>query len=120
MWPYKIHSEEEYNKVIEFVQEYAVSLGAEYVCSKTEKFTTYWREDYAVQENAEMKIYKFGEEYFWVEHHFLADRPFMIFSFGDTMESIFDDMDPFPYNLEEDELKAEVRYSLGIEEYPKA
>ena len=33
MWPYKIHSEEEYNKVIEFVQEYAVSLGAEYVCT---------------------------------------------------------------------------------------
>ncbi len=41
-------------------------------------------------------------------------------SFGDTIESIFDDMDPFPYNLDEDELKAEVGYSLGIEEYPKA
>ena len=119
MWPYKIHSEEEYNKVIEFVQEYAVSLGAEYVCTKTEKFTTYWREDHAIQENVEMKIYKFGEEYFWVEHHYLPDRPFLVFSFGDSIETIGDDADPFPYDLDKEELEAEVRYSLGIEEYPE-
>ncbi len=52
-------------------------------------------------------------------YHFVADRPFMVLSFGDTIENIFDDAEPFPYNLEEDELKAEVRYSLGIEPYPK-
>ena len=119
MWPYKNHSEEEYNKVIEFVQAYAVSLGAEYVCSKTEKFTTYWRENYAVQENSDMKIYKFGEEYFWVEHHYLPSGPFIVFSFGDSIENIVDDAEPFPYDLDKEELEAEVRYSLGIEEYPE-
>lgn len=119
MWPYKNHSEEEYIKVIEFVQDYSVLLGAEYVCSKTEKFTTYWREDYAIQENVEMKIYKFGEEYFWVEHHYLPSGPFIVFSFGDSIENIGDDAEPFPYDLDKEELEAEVRYSLGIEEYPE-
>ena len=40
MWPYTDHSEEEYYKVIEFVQDYARALGAKYICSKLQKFTT--------------------------------------------------------------------------------
>jgi hypothetical protein len=119
MWPYNDHSEEEYYKAIRFVEDYAVSLGAEYVCTKEEKFTTF-AGDKTIIEISDMRVFKYGDEYFWIEHHFLEDCPFMVFSFGDTIETIFDDMEPFPYNLEEDELKAEVRYSLGIEEYPKA
>lgn len=119
MWSYDDHSEEEYYKVIRFVENYAVSLGAEYVCIKEEKFTTSLG-DKTITETSNMRIFKYGDGYFWVEHHFLADCPFMVFSFGDIIESIFDDMDPFPYNLDKDELEAEVRYSLGIEEYPKA
>jgi len=30
-----------------------------------------------------------------------------------------DDAEPFPYDLTEEELKAEVRYSLGLEVYPE-
>lgn len=41
MWPYEDHSEEEYERVISFVEEYAVSLGAKLVDSKEEAFTTY-------------------------------------------------------------------------------
>ncbi|HBZ03922.1 MAG TPA: hypothetical protein DEO83_08955 [Lachnospiraceae bacterium] len=67
MWPYTEHSEEEYNKAVYFVLQYAESLGEKYICTKQEKFTT-----------------------------------------------ISGDEDPFPYNLTEEELKAEVRYSLGI------
>ena len=119
MWPYDNHSEEEYYKAIKFVEDYAVSLGAEYVCTKEEPFTTYVG-DKIIKEKPKMRVFKYGDEYFQVEHHFVADRPFMVLSFGDTIENIFDDADPFPYNLEEDELKAEVRYSLGIERYPKA
>lgn len=69
--------------------------------------------DKIIKEKAEMKVFKYGDEYFRVEHHFLADRPFIVFSFGETIENIFEGANPFPYNLEEYELKAEVRYSLG-------
>ena len=51
------------------------------------------------------------------EDHFTADCPFLVFSFGDSVETVgSDDAEPFPYNLSEEELKAEVRCSLGIEE----
>ena len=119
MWPYENHSEEDYNRAITFVEEYAVSLGAKLVCSKGETFTTY-SGDKIIKESLDMNIYQFGKEYFWIEHHFLADRPFMVFSFGDSIENVGDeDAIPFPYNLPEEELKAEVRYSLGLEDYPK-
>lgn len=41
----------------------------------------------------------------------------MVFSFGDSVDTIIEDAEPFSYNLTEEELKAEVRYSLGIEKY---
>ena len=119
MWPYTDHSEEDYKKAVEFVQKYAQSLGAKNICSKLQKFTTITGDQNPVQETLEMKIFKFGNEYFWLEHHFQPDRPFIVFSFGDSVDTIFEDAEPFPYNLSEEELKAEVRYSLGIEKYPK-
>ena len=115
MWPYKNHSEEEYNKSIAFVQDYAQTLGAEYVITKIEKFTTITGNQKHVTELLEMKIYKYKDEYFWVEPHYQSDRPFIVFTFGDSVDTIFEDAEPFPYNLPEEELKAEVRYSLGIE-----
>ena len=116
MWPYENHDEDEYYKAIDFVELYAVSLGAAFVCSKEEKYTTYTGDKY-ITSVQEMNIYKFGDEYFWVEDHFTSDCPFLVFSFGDSVETIgSDDAEPFPYNLSEEELKAEVRYSLGIEE----
>ena len=119
MWLYTNHSEEEYNKAMGFVQEYAQSLGAKYICSKLQKFTTISGDQEPVQETLEMKIFKFGNEYFWLEQHFQPDLPFIVFSYGDSVDTIFEDVEPFPYNLSEDELKAEVRYFLGIEMYPK-
>lgn len=119
MWPYRDHDEEEYNRVLRFVEEYAVSLGAELVGSKEETFTTF-AGDLQVRETLDMRIYRFGDEYYWVEHHFLPDRPFMVFSFGDSVETVgSDDAEPFPYDLTEEEQKAEVRYSLGLEAYPE-
>ena len=119
MWPYTNHSEEEYNKAVEFVQDYAKSLGAKYICSKLQKFTTISGDKEPVNETIEMKIFKFKDEYFWLEDHFQPDRPFIVFSFGDSVDTIFEDAEPFPYNLTEEDLKAEVRYSLGIEKYPE-
>ena len=118
MWPYSNHSEEDYYKAIEFVENYALSLGAEYVCTKEERFSAF-SGDKEIVEESKTKVYKYGDDYYWIEHHFLADCPYIVFSFGDTIETIFDDADPFPYNLTEEDLKAEVRYSLGIEKYPR-
>ena len=61
---------------MKYVQDYAQSLGAKYVCSKLEKFTTISDDNEPIQEILKMKIFKFGNEYFWLEHHFQPDRPF--------------------------------------------
>ncbi len=66
-----------------------------------------------------MRVYQYNDEFFWIENHFLPDKTFLVFSFGDAIDTIFEDAEPFPYDLSEEELKAEVRYSLGIEPYPK-
>ncbi len=115
MWPYEDHNQEEYYRVIESIEEYTVSLGTKLVDFKEETFTTYAGDKY-IQERLEMNIYQYGDEYFWIEHHFTPDCPFIVFSFGDSIEDVgSDDADPFPYNLDEEELKAEVRCSLGLE-----
>ena len=116
MWPYKNHSENEYYKTIAFIEEYVLTLGAVFVCTKSEKFTTVSVDD-IISEKLDMNVFKYKDEYFWIEHHFLPDSPYIVLSFGDTIDSIFDDAEPFPYNLSEDEIKAEVRCSLGIDRY---
>lgn len=115
MWPYKNHNEEDYEKTIEFVEQYAVSLGAKLVDTKIEEFTTI-AGDNVIEESSKMNIYMFDGLYFWVEHHFVPEKPFIVLSFGESIDDIFDDADPFPYDLPEEELKKEVRYSLGLEE----
>lgn len=117
-WPYEDHSEEDYYNAVDFVEKYAEALGAKLICTKEEKFNTYSGAGHILEVN-EMRIYQYKDEYFWIEDHFLEEKPFMVFSFGDTIDTIFEDAEPFPYDLSEEELKAEVRYSLGIEPYPK-
>lgn len=55
--------DEEYNKSVEFVLCYAESLGAEYVCTGTEQFTTVSGGE-TIREKLELKIYRFGDEFF--------------------------------------------------------
>ena len=105
---------EEYNKAVDFVLSYAESLGAEYVSITTEKFT-FASGDTAACDTLEQKIYKFGDEYFRIEKMYFKGKPFMVFSFGDSVEGTFEDADPFPYDLSEEELKEEVRLALRIE-----
>lgn len=118
MWIYKKHSEEDYNKAIEKVEKIAMSYGAEFVTVREQKFTTLIGRK-KVQEVVKMRVFKYKDEFFEVEHHYLPDCPFIVFSFGDTIENIFEDAEPFPYNLPDEELELEVRYSLGIENYPE-
>lgn len=116
MWHYENHLKEDYISAIKRVEQIAVELGAEFVCIKKEKFTTACGDNLVVEER-EMNVYKYNNEYFWVETYYLSDCPFIVLSFGDTIETIFDDAEPFPYNLSDEELILEVKHSLGIEAY---
>ena len=104
---------EEYNKTVDFLLSYAESLCAEYVCSRTERFAA-TSKGTTICEELDMKIYKFGDQYFRIEKFSLPDKPRMLFSFSDSVEGPYEDADPFPYDLSEEELKEEVRFALRI------
>ena len=101
------------DKAVDFVLTYAESLGAEYVSTTTEKFT-FASGDTAARDTLDLKIYKFGDEYFRIEKLYFKGKPWMVFSFSDSVEGPYEDADPFPVDLCEEELKEEVRLALRI------
>ena len=105
---------EEYNKAVDFVLSYAESLGAECALTTTEKFT-FASGDTAVHDTLDLKIYKFGDEHFRIEKMYFKGKPWMVFSFSDSVEGPYEDANPFPVDLSEEELKEEVRLALRIE-----
>ena len=54
--------------------------------------------------------------------YFISNKPFIVIeccgTYEELMKNMMDDADPFPYDLSEEELLNEVKYSLGIEPYP--
>ena len=118
MWPYKDHKEEKYRTVVALAESIAVKYGAVPVSVAEQQFST-MAEDWTASTRETANVYKYKDEFFRIEPHFLPQKPFMVFSFGDTVESIFEDAEPFPYDLSEKELEQEVRYSLGIDSYPE-
>ena len=61
MWIYDDHSEDEYKNVMKCVELIAVNLGAEYVCTKKEKFITFTG-DTEIIEETELNIYRYNDE----------------------------------------------------------
>lgn len=118
VWKYENHSEQDYIKALKRVEEIAQKLGAVYVKTKKEKYTTYIGEE-IVNEVLDENIYMYKDQYFRVERFHTDNCPFIVLSFGDTEDTTYEDADPFPYNLSDEELTNEVKYSLGIEPYPK-
>lgn len=118
MWFYEEHNEDDYIDAIERVEEIAVELGAQYALARHERFTTCLG-DKTIIEDIDINVYTYNGEYFEVESHYLSECPYIVLSFGNSPESILDDAVPFPYNLSDEELIQEVKYSLGIEPYPE-
>jgi hypothetical protein len=61
--------DEFYYNFEKYALAYAESLGAEYVCSSTERFAA-TSKGTTICEELKMKIYKFGDEYFRIEKVF--------------------------------------------------
>ena len=67
-------------------------------------------------------VFEYGGEYYRVDEVCFKDKPFIVIECGtydDLMNNSMEDADPFPYDLSDDELVNEVKYTLGIESYPK-
>lgn len=113
MWPYTNFSETAYWNLIEHLYEIAESFGATFVESHKETFLNI-NANSTIREELDMKVYKFNDLYFWIEPHYLPDCPHVVFSFGNSIDDIIDDAEPFPFNLSEEDLIKAVKSSLDI------
>lgn len=118
MWIYDNYSEEEYLAAVKSVEEFAHELGAEYICTKNKRYTTDLGEK-SVAEKVEVKYFKYKDQFFAIERHYTLECPMIVLSFGDSIDTTWEAQQPFPFNLSDYDLKQEVKYSMGIESYPK-
>lgn len=67
-------------------------------------------------------VFEYKGEYYRVDEVCFPGKPFIVIECGtyeELINNVMDEAAPFPYDLTEDELLKEVKYSLGIEPYPE-
>ncbi|MCI5668359.1 MAG: hypothetical protein MR291_06305 [Oscillospiraceae bacterium] len=124
MWFYDNVTREEFEKKKDLVEKTILELGAkEYeidlqYAQKTTSYVGVQKETYYSQR----RIFSFKDDFFRVDEVLFNDKPYIVLECGTLQQLInntMEDADPFPYDLSDEEIKNEVKYSLGIEEYPK-
>lgn len=125
MWSYKAVSREEFENRKDFVAQIMRELGCEAVNIELpyeQKTTTYGagtKETYI----SKQPIYKFKNGFYRIDEVLFPEKPFIVLEYADTEDwvrmNVMEDCDPFPYNLSDEDMIKEVKYSLGIEPYPQ-
>ena len=123
MWFYDNITREEFEKKKDYIEKVMLELGAIIFDIKLpykQKTTTYSsrNEDTCYSKR---NIYVYNDQYFRVDEVLFDDKPFIVLECGtlqDLMNNTMEDLDPFPYDLEYNEIRNEIKYSFGIESYP--
>ena len=89
--------------------------GAELVGTTRELETFGYADGSFFQEEVEKRLWKRGADYIRVDKMFFSRGPFIVLEFSDRPEGPYEDADPFPYDLPDDELEAEIRFDLGLD-----
>ncbi len=124
MWKYECVTRQEFESIKDKIEEFIVSLGGNEVSVDllyTQRTVSHSGTD--IVENISIRsAFEYNEQYYRVDEVCCSGKPFIVIECGtydELMKNIMEDADPFPYDLTEDELLNEVKYSLGIETYPK-
>lgn len=125
MWGYTSVSREEFEKRKELVAQIMRELGCEAVNLELpyeQKTTTI---GLGIEETfvSNQPVYKFKNGYYRIDEVLFGEKPFIVLEYAETEEEVkrnaMEDCDPFPYDLSDDDICNEVKYSLGIEPYPQ-
>lgn len=123
MWVYDNVSRNEFEKRKDYVEQVMCEFGAVIlnIDLPYEQETTSCAESGQETCYSQRPVYKFNNEYFRVDEVLFIEKPFIVIEFGtynDLIRNTMEDANPFPYDLSDNEIKNEVKYSLGIEPYP--
>ena len=124
MWFYKNVTREVFEKKKDFVEEVMLELGADVyeIELPYEQKTVSYSGDHIETFCSHRKIYTYKDEFYRVDEVLFAAKPFIVLECGtleELLNNIMEDADPFPYDLPDEEIINEVKYSMRIEAYPK-
>ena len=124
MWFYTDVTREEFEKVKDRIQDIMIEFGAH----ASDITLPYQQKTTSISENgtdtviSNRPVYCFRNVYYRVDEVLYPEKPFIVIEFGleeDVLHDTMEDAEPFPYDLPDDELVNEVKYSLEIEPYPQ-
>lgn len=125
MWSYNAVSREDFEERKDFVGQIMMELGCEAVEFELpyEQKTTSCANGYEETWRSERPIYKFKNGFYRIDEILFSEKPFIVLEYAETAEevkkNIMEDLEPFPYDLSDEEMRKEIGYSLGIEPYPQ-
>lgn len=124
VWYYDNVSRADFEKVKDIIEEIMIKLGAEIfkIDLPYEQKTTNYSGVFEETFYSKRPVYIYKGEYFMIDEVLFSKKPFIVIECGNITELLnntMEDADPFPYDLPYEELINEVKYSLGIEPYPK-
>ena len=124
MWPYESVTRQEFESIKDVVETYIVMLGGNKVSIELpyeQRTCSYVGNDF-VENISTRPVFEYKGECYRVDEVCFPGKPFIVIECGtyeELINNVMADADPFPYDLAEDDLLKEVKYSLGIEPYPE-
>ncbi len=124
MWIYESVTRQEFESIKDIVEKFIVMLGGNRVAIELpyEQRTRSLIGNDIVENISTRPAFEYKGKYYRVDEVCFSSKPCIVIEFGtydELINNIMDEADPFPYDLTEDELLNEVKYSLGIEPYPE-
>ena len=119
MWIYESVTRQEFEAIKDIVEKYIVMLGGNKVSIELpyEQRTRSSVGNDFVENISTRSAFEYNGEYYRVDEVCFPNKPFIVIECGtydELINNVMNDSDPFPYDLTEDELLKEVKYSLKI------
>ena len=124
MWIYEKVTREEFESIKNVVEKCIVLLGGKKVSLELpyeQRTCSYIGKDF-IESISTRPAFEYKGQYYRVDEVCFPSKPFIVIECGtydELINNVMDEADPFPYDLTEEELLKEVKYSLGIEPYPE-
>lgn len=83
-----------------------------------EQATLFCFQNDILKSNFKRPVFEYNGLYYRVDEICFPNKPFIVIECGtydELLKNCMEDVDPFPCDLTDDELLAEVKYSLGME-----
>lgn len=120
MWVYDYLTRKEFESIKDKIEEFIVLLGGNKVSVNLpyEQKTTSVFGTHTLVNISTRSAFEYNKQYYRVGEICFPNKPFIVIECGtynELMKNIMEDLDPFPYDLTDEELLNEVKCSLGIQ-----